>query len=133
MQIEIYFLREEIRRKNFISSIFQPKKKNNKHTLPNSSKHKDQLPDQKEIRKYETNTAELENMVIEINNLTEKLNKITHTAIPTNVINLNSESNSSSVIQNIQDTHELFPSVSSNTSEKEEEMGSGSKTAKEQK
>ena len=72
-------------------------------------------------------------MVIEINNLTEKLNKITHTAIPANVINLNSESNSSSVIQNIQDTHELFPSVSSNTSEKEEEMGSGSKTAKEQK
>ena len=72
-------------------------------------------------------------MVIEINNLTEKLNKITHTAIPTNVINLNSESNSSSVIQNIQDTHESFPSVSSNTSEKEEEMGSGSKTAKEQK
>ena len=46
LQSEIYFLREEIRQKNnFIATILQK----NQHTLPSSSKHEDQLPDQKAI------------------------------------------------------------------------------------
>ena len=50
LQIEIYFLREEIRQKyNFILTILQK----NQHALLNSSKHEDQLPDQKAIAKHE--------------------------------------------------------------------------------
>ena len=49
LQSEIYFLREEIRQKyNFIATILQK----NQHTLPSSSKHEDQLPDQKAIAKH---------------------------------------------------------------------------------
>ena len=126
MQSEIYFLREEIRQKNnFIATILRK----NQHTLPSSSKHEDQLPDQKAIAKHETNKAELENKVTEINNLCAELTKVA--AIPTNVSNLNSKSNSSPVIENIQHTHELVPSISSKTAENEEEVGS--KTAEEKK
>ena len=119
LQSEIYFLREEIRQKNnFIATILQK----NQHTLPNSSKHEDQLPDQKAIAKHETNRAELENKVTEINNLTAELTKVA--AIPTNVSNLNSKSNSSPMIENIQHIHKIVPSISSKTAENEEEVGS---------
>ena len=127
LQSEIYFLREEIRQKNnFIATILQK----SQHTLPSSSKHEDQLPDQKALAKNETNKAELENKVSEINNLTAELTKVA--AIPTNVTNLNCKSIISPVIENIQHTHEIVPSiVSSKTAENEEEVVS--KTAKEQK
>ena len=106
LQSEIYFLREEIRQKNnFIATILQK----NQHTLPSSSKHEDQLPDQKAIAKNERNKAELENKVTEINNLTAELTEVA--AIPTNVSNLNSKSNSSPVIKNSQHTHEIIPSI----------------------
>ena len=87
------------------------------------------MPDQKAFAKHETNRAELENKVTEINNLTAELTKVA--AIPTNVSNLNSKSSSSPMIENIQHTHEIVPSISSKTAENEEEVGS--KTAKEQK
>ena len=126
LQSEIYFLREETRQKNnFIATILQK----NQHTLPSSSKHEDQLPDQKALAKHETNKAELENKVTEINNLTAELTKVP--AIPTNVSNLNCKSISSPVVENIQHTHEIVPSISSKTAENEEEVVS--KTAKEQK
>ena len=126
MQSEIDFIREEIRQKNnFITIILQK----NQHTLPNSSKHEDQLPDQKAIAKHEINRAELESKATEINNLTMELTKVA--AIPTNVSNLISKSNSSPMIENIQHTHEIVPSVSSKTAENKEEVGS--KTAKVQK
>ena len=87
------------------------------------------MPDQKAFAKHETNRAELENKVTEINNLTAaELTKVA--AIPTNVSNLNSKSSSSPMIENIQHTHEIVPSISSKTAENEEEVGS--KTAKEQ-
>ena len=126
MQSEIYFLREEIRQKNnFITIILQK----NQHTLPNSSKYEDQLPDQKAIAKHKINRAELENKATEINNLTAELTKVA--AIPTNVSNLISKSKSLPMIENIQHTHEIVPSVSSKTVENKEEVGS--KTAKVQK
>ena len=87
------------------------------------------MPDQKALAKHETNKAELENKVTEINNLTAELTKVA--AIPTNVSNLNCKSNSSPVIENIQHTHEIVPSISSKTVENEEEVVS--KIAKEQK
>ena len=99
-------------------------------SLPNSSKHEDQLPDQKAIAKHEANRAELESKVTEINNLTAEQTKVA--AIPTNVSNLNSKSNSSPMIENIQHTHEIVSSISSKTAENEDEEV-GSKTAKEQK
>ena len=98
-QSEIYFLREQIRQKNnFISSIFQ-------------KKHEDQLPDQEPISKHETNRAELENKVIEINSRTAELTKGTHIAITKNVVNLNSESSSSPMIENIQQTQEAIINI----------------------
>ena len=87
------------------------------------------MPDQKALAKHETNKAELENKVTEINNLTTELTKVA--AIPTNVSNLNCKSNSLPVIENIQHTPEIVPSISSETAENEEEVVS--KTAKEQK
>ena len=87
------------------------------------------MPDQKALAKHETNKAELENKVTEINNLTTELTKVA--AIPTNVSNLNCKSNSLPVIENIQHTPEIVPSMSSETAENEEEVVS--KTAKEQK
>ena len=109
MQSEIYFLREEIRQKNnFISTILQK----NQHAIPKSSKHEDQLSDQKAIAKHETNTAELKIKVTETNNVTAELTKVTHIEIPTNVLNLNSK-NSSLMIENIQHTHKALTSISS--------------------
>ena len=128
-QNEIYFLREEIRQKdNFISTIFQK----NQHGLHNCSEHEEQLPEsyQKTIAKQEANTAELENKVTEINNVTANLTKVADIAVPTNVSNLSSKNNSPSTIENIQHTHEPLPSIPSNTAENEEEVGS--RTAKEQ-
>ena len=127
LQSEIYFLKEEIRQKNnFISTIFQK----NQHTLYNSSKHKEQLPEsyQKTIAKQEINTAELENKVTEINNVTANLTKVADIAVPTNVSNLSSKNDSPPTIENIQYTQE--PYIPSNTAENEEEVDS--KTAKEQ-
>ena len=127
LQNEIYFLREEIRqRKKFISTIFQK----NQHALHNSSKHEEQLPEsyQKTIAKQEINTAELENKVTEINNVTANLTKVADIAVPTNVSNLSSKNDSPPTIENIQYTQE--PYIPSNTAENEEEVDS--KTAKEQ-
>ena len=45
--------------------------------------------------------TKLRSKVTEINNLTGELNKVTHIAIPKNVINQNNESNSSPTIENI--------------------------------
>ena len=78
---EINFLREEIKEKNnFIWAIFQT----SQHVLPNSSKHENQLPEsyKKAIARQEKNTAELENKVIEINNVTANLTKVADIAIP---------------------------------------------------
>ena len=83
---------------------------------------------QKAIAKQETNTAELENKVTEINNVTANLTKVADIAVPTNVSNLSSKNDSPPTIENIQYTQE--PSIPSNTAENEEEVDS--KTAKEQ-
>ena len=84
----------------------------NQHALPKSSKHEDQLSDQKALAKHETNTAELKNKVTETNNVTAELTKVTRIEIPTNILNLNSK-NSSLMIENIQHTHEALTSISS--------------------
>ena len=126
---EIYFLREEIKEKNnFIWAIFQT----SQHVLPNSSKHENQLPEsyKKAIARQEKNTAELENKVIEINNVTANLTKVADIAIPSNVSKSSSKSISLPSIENIKHTNKTLLSIPLNTAENKEVVGS--KTAKEQ-
>ena len=78
---------------------------------------------QKAIAKQETNTAELENKVTEINNVTANLTKVADTAGPTNVSNLSSKNNTPLKIENIKLTHEVLQSIPSNIAENEEEVG----------
>ena len=52
------------------------------------------------IKKIQLNSAELENKVTEINYLTAELTKVIQIAVPTNLSNLNSESNNTSITIN---------------------------------
>ena len=82
------------------------------------------------MKQTEINMVELENKDTKINNVTSELTKVAHIAIGRNVSNFNGKTNGSPMIENIQHTDEALPSVSSNTAENEE--GIGSKPAKEQ-
>lgn len=72
----------------------------------------------------------MESKVTETNNFTENLTEVAVIAIPANVSNLSSKSNTSLTIENIQHTRKALLSIPSNTAENKEEVGS--KTAKEQ-
>ena len=52
------------------------------------------------MKKIQLNSAELENKVTEINYLTAELTKVIQIAVPTNLSNLNSESNNTSITIN---------------------------------
>ena len=82
------------------------------------------------MEQTEINMIELENKDTKINNVTSELTKVAHIAIGRNVSNFSGKTNGSPMIENIQHTDEALPSVSSNTAENEE--GIGSKAAKEQ-
>ena len=122
LQSEIYFLREKIKQKsNIISTKFKKKSACSSQTSKSY---------QNTNAKQETNEAELENKVTETNNFTENLTEVAVIAIPANVSNLSSKSNTLLTIENFQHTHEALLSIPSNTAENKEEVGS--KTAKEQ-
>ena len=129
LQSDFYFLREEIRQKTTLFQQYFKKISMLFPTFQNMTKSYQKII-KKTIAKQEANTAELENKVSEINNVTANLTKVADIAVPTNVSNLSSKNNSPSTIENIQHTHEPLPSIPSNTAENEEEVGSN--TAKEQ-